>query len=78
MPHINIHYFAQPIAASAKERISAEITQLIKQELNCKEGVISISICPENPEDWQEKIYLPNILERKNNLIKIPNYKGDK
>jgi len=74
MPHINIHYFTRPILVSSKERIATAITQLISQELECSEAVISISLHPESPADWQDKIYQPNMLEQKNNLIKTPNY----
>lgn len=73
MPHINIKHFPslteeQHIALA--KRITAAITDVV----GCDESAVSIAVEPIEPEVWNEKVYIPEIVERKDTLIKTPDY----
>ncbi|RZM80129.1 indigoidine synthase IndC [Pseudoalteromonas rubra] len=74
MPHVDIHYFACPVSDVAKEAIAQTITAILSKELNCGEEVISVALCPQVPEHWQQNVYQPLITAQKDKLIKFPNY----
>jgi 4-oxalocrotonate tautomerase len=42
--------------------------------VGCDESVVSIAVEPVLPEEWNTKVYIPEIVDRKNTLIKTPDY----
>ncbi|MGW7230894.1 hypothetical protein [Streptomyces cyaneofuscatus] len=46
----------------------------MKSAFRCDEGVISVALEPVEKEVWNERVYLPEIVQRKDLLHKTPNY----
>lgn len=42
--------------------------------LQCEEKVVSVVIEDVKPEDWPEKVYRPDILDKQEKLYKKPGY----
>ncbi|MFC3033692.1 indigoidine synthase IndC [Pseudoalteromonas fenneropenaei] len=74
MPHVNLHYFECFLSDSQKEQLVTELMQTISKVLGCSDEVISISLCPEQPEQWQQKIVEPYFLNASDKLVKFANY----
>ena len=73
MPHINIKHFPS-LTSEQQSEIAREITKIIKHVIRCDEGAISIALEPIDKNLWNEQVYIPEIINRKNLLCKIPNY----
>jgi|TARA_B110000881_G_C18314408_1_gene383555 4-oxalocrotonate tautomerase len=73
MPHVNIKHFPS-LSEEQHVALSTAITNAVTQVIGCDEGVISIAVEPVAPEQWQEQVYVPEIINRKETLIKTPNY----
>ena len=78
MPHISLKMIAGR-DEKAKESLAQKISQLVQDELGCKEGAISIEI-QDFPVDQWKPVYDEEILGRMDKLIKKPayHYEGDK
>ena len=74
MPHINIKHFPLPLKDSKKLELVNKIVSVIKETFLCSDDVISISLEPKEQEDWMEQVYKEEIVNRKELLIKEPNY----
>ncbi|QRK04332.1 tautomerase family protein [Archangium violaceum] len=74
MPHINIKYFPVPLSEQKQSELVAAVTQAVKSAFGCDEGVISIALEPVEKEAWNERVYVPEIVNRKDLLRKTPNY----
>lgn len=74
MPHVNIKHFPVALSDEQQSALIAAITQAVKTAFRCDEGVISISIEPVEKEAWNERVYIPEIVNRKALLRKPPNY----
>jgi phenylpyruvate tautomerase PptA (4-oxalocrotonate tautomerase family) len=74
MPHVNIKHFPVTLSEEQQSELVAAITQAVKTAFKCDEGVISISIEPVEKEAWNERVYVPEIVNRKDLLRKRPNY----
>jgi 4-oxalocrotonate tautomerase len=73
MPHINIKHFPS-LSEEQHIALAKSITTAITDVVGCDESVVSIAVEPVEPDLWNEKVYLPEIVERKDTLIKIPDY----
>ena len=73
MPHINIKHFPS-LTEEQHVALAKSITEAITEVIGCDEGVVSIAVEPIAPEVWNEQVYIPEIVERKDTLIKTPNY----
>jgi len=73
MPHVNIKHFPVTLTQETQAELVAAVTQAVKRAFGCDEGVISISIEPVQKEAWNERVYAPEILNRKDLLAKAPN-----
>lgn len=73
MPHINIKHFPS-LTEEQHVALAKSITVAITEVIGCDEGVVSIAVEPIASEVWNEQVYIPEIVERKETLIKIPNY----
>lgn len=73
MPHINIKHFPS-LSEEQHIALAKSITEAITQVVGCDAGVVSIAVEPVDPEVWNEQVYIPEIVGRKETLIKIPEY----
>jgi amino acid adenylation domain-containing protein len=74
VPHVNIKYFPVPLSEQQQSELVASLTQVVQRAFGCDEGVISIALEPVAKEQWQERVYVPEIVNRKDLLRKVPNY----
>ncbi|WP_017219893.1 tautomerase family protein [Moritella dasanensis] len=73
MPHINIKHFPS-LSEEQHIALAKSITEAITKVVGCDAGVVSIAVEPVDPEVWNEQVYIPEIVGRKETLIKIPEY----
>jgi 4-oxalocrotonate tautomerase len=57
-----------------KQALAAEITEAIKRTLGSGDDAISVSIEDVAPKDWAEKVYRPDIANKREPLYKEPGY----
>jgi thioesterase domain-containing protein/phenylpyruvate tautomerase PptA (4-oxalocrotonate tautomerase family)/acyl carrier protein len=74
MPHVNIKYFSAPLSYQQQTDLVNGITAAVKTAFHCDEKVISIALEPVEQDAWNERVYVPEILNRKGLLRKVPNY----
>ena len=74
VPHVNIKHFPVPITREQESELVAAVTAAVRNAFGCAEDVVSISLEPVEQDVWNERVYLPEIVERKNLLRKAPNY----
>jgi 4-oxalocrotonate tautomerase len=73
MPHIVVKMHPGR-TAEQKSQLAAAITEAVTGIAGCDDGSVSIAIEEITPEDWAEKVYKPDILEKEAALIKKPGY----
>jgi 4-oxalocrotonate tautomerase len=73
MPHVIIKMYAGRTEEQKKKLVKA-ITDSIVKIADADEKYVSIAIEDVSPEDWAEKVYRPDILEKQNTLYKKPGY----
>lgn len=73
MPHIIVKLYA-----GRSEQQKAEIAEAVAQALiasaSSAERSISVAIEDVAPEDWADKVYKPDILDKPDQLYKKPGY----
>lgn len=74
MPHVNIKYFPVAISEEQESELVDALAGAITEAFGCDKGVISIALEPVDTDSWHEQVYLPEVVERKNLLVKKPNY----
>ena len=74
MPHINIKHFPVLLSDEQQADLVAAVTKAVKTAFSCDEGAISIALEPVEKEVWPERVYIPEIVNRKNLLRKLPSY----
>ncbi|NJD55296.1 MAG: 4-oxalocrotonate tautomerase [Nitrospirae bacterium] len=57
-----------------KTRLAQQIVKDVVDILQCEEKVVSVVIEDVKPEDWPEKVYRPDILDKQEKLYKKPGY----
>lgn len=73
MPHINIKHFPS-LSEDQHIALAKSITKAITQVIGCDEKVVSIAVEPVEPDVWNEKVYIPEISNKQDTLIKTPDY----
>lgn len=73
MPHINIKHFPS-LSKEQQSALAIAITQVITTIIQCDEGAVSIALEAVEKDVWNEQVYLPEIVNRKELLCKFPNY----
>jgi 4-oxalocrotonate tautomerase len=73
MPHINIKHFPS-LTEEQHIALAKSITEAVTNVIGCDASVVSIAVEPVDPELWDEQVYIPEIVGRKETLIKIPEY----
>ena len=73
MPHISIKLYPGR-AEDQKHWLAREIVKDVVSVTGCEEKVVSVSIEEVTPEDWPEKVYRPEIIDRQKLLYVAPGY----
>jgi 4-oxalocrotonate tautomerase len=73
MLHVIIKMYAGR-TEEQKKKLVKTITDSIVKTVDADEKYVSIAIEDVSPEDWAEKVYRPDILEKQNTLYKKPGY----
>jgi 4-oxalocrotonate tautomerase len=74
MPHVNIKHLPAELDEQRESALVSEITEAVKRAFGVDEGVISITLESVAPERWQEQVYVPEIINRRELLRKVPQY----
>jgi 4-oxalocrotonate tautomerase len=73
MPHVIVK-LQSGRSEQQKAKIAEEITKTIMTTANCAEQSVSVSIEDIEPDDWVEKVYKPDIIQKCDILYKNPGY----
>ncbi len=73
MPHVIIKMHPGR-TDEQKRKLVAAITESVTTIAKCEEKSVSIAIEEVSPDDWTEKVYKPDILQKENTLVKKPGY----
>jgi 4-oxalocrotonate tautomerase len=73
MPHVIVKLWPGK-SEQEKTRLAEEITKDVMDVLHYGEESVSVAIEEIKPQDWVEKVYKPEILNRSQNLYKKPGY----
>ena len=57
-----------------RNQLAEEIVKDVMRILDRKEEVISVALEEVDPEDWTDKVYIPDIRDKWNTLYKKPGY----
>ncbi|WP_202819003.1 amino acid adenylation domain-containing protein [Actinosynnema sp. ALI-1.44] len=77
MPHINVKHFPAPLTPTQHARLISALTKAMTNAFDCDEGAVSIAFEPIDKEVWNEKVYVPEIVNRWHTLGKVPNYEPE-
>jgi 4-oxalocrotonate tautomerase len=73
MPHVIVKLWPGK-SEQQKARLAEEIVKDVMSVLNYGEESVSVAIEEVKPEDWAEKVYKPDIVDKPDNLFKKPGY----
>jgi len=73
MPHIIVKMY-KGRSEEMKADMTQRITAAVKESLKLEESTISIAIEEFSPEEWLEKVYMPDIVEKPGQIRKKPGY----
>jgi 4-oxalocrotonate tautomerase len=73
MPHVIVKLVPGK-SEEQKARLAEEITKGVTEILNYGEESISVAIEEISSQDWAEKVYKPEIVNRPEKLYKKPGY----
>jgi thioesterase domain-containing protein/phenylpyruvate tautomerase PptA (4-oxalocrotonate tautomerase family) len=77
MPHVNIKHFPVSLSDDQQSELVSAVTKAVTNAFGCDEGAVSIAFEPIDKEVWKEEVYLPEIVNRRHILGKVPNYGPD-
>jgi len=73
MPHIIVKLYPGR-SEEQKKQLANQIVKDVVVIANCEEKSVSVAFEEVNPNDWTEKVYVPDILNKEENLYKKPGY----
>jgi 4-oxalocrotonate tautomerase len=73
MPHIIVKLYPGRSEEQKKE-LAEKIAEDVVAIAKCEEKTVSVAFEEISPEDWPQKVYKPDILEKQDNLYKKPGY----
>ena len=73
MPHVSVKLYPGR-SEQQKAQLAEAIVQDVVDIIQCGRGSVSVAIEDISPEDWKEKIYLPEIIGKPEKLYKKPGY----
>ncbi len=74
MPHVIVKLFPGR-SEEQKLKLAEEIVKDVVAIANCTEKSVSVAFEEIEEKDWAEKVYQPDILDKKDSLYKEPGYK---
>lgn len=75
MPHVIVKLYPGR-SEEQKQRLTEEITKDVAEIIKCPETAVSVAFEEVSQEDWPEKVYKPDILEKQETLYLKPRYKN--
>ena len=73
MPHVMVKLYPGR-SEEKKQQLAEAITRSVMEIAGCEEKSVSVALEEVEPEDWAEKVYRPEILEKEAQLYKKPGY----
>jgi 4-oxalocrotonate tautomerase len=73
MPHVIVKLYPGR-SEEQKTRLAEEIVKDVVAIAKCEEKSVSVAFEEVKPEEWTEKVYRPDILEKQETLYKNPGY----
>jgi 4-oxalocrotonate tautomerase len=73
MPHVIVKLWPGK-SEEQKNRLAERITQDVMEVLNYGAESVSVALEEVAPQDWEDKVYRPDIVEQTGNLYKKPGY----
>ena len=73
MPHVIIKLYPGRTEAQ-KKQLACEIVKDVAAIAKCEQKSVSVAFEEIDPQDWVEKVYKPDIMEKKDLLYKEPEY----
>jgi 4-oxalocrotonate tautomerase len=73
MPHVIVKLYPGR-SEEQKKKLAAEIVKDVVAIAKCDEKSVSVAFEEIEKEDWADKVYKPDILDRKDCLYKEPGY----
>ena len=73
MPHVIVKLWPGKSEAQ-KNRLAERITQAVTDVLGYGEESVSVAMEEVEPQDWAEKVYKPDIVNKPEQLYKKPGY----
>lgn len=74
MPHVIVKLYPGR-SEEQKHKLADEIVKDVVAIAKCAEESVSVAFEEIEEKDWAEKVYKPDILEKKDTLYKEPGYK---
>jgi phenylpyruvate tautomerase PptA (4-oxalocrotonate tautomerase family) len=74
VPHVNIKHFPVKLTEERQAELVAAVTAAVQSAFSCDEEVISIALEPVEKDMWNDRVYIPEIVNRKELLRKAPRY----
>ena len=74
MPHVNIKHFPVSMTEAEEAELVATLTAAVGTAFRVDESVISIALEPVEADVWNDQVYAPEIVGRRDLLRKQPNY----
>jgi 4-oxalocrotonate tautomerase len=73
MPHVIIKMYPGR-TEEQKNKLASSIVECVTNIAKCEAKSVSVAIEEVSPEDWAEKVYKPDILQKEKTLKKKPGY----
>lgn len=73
MPHIIIKLYTGR-SEQVKRQLADQIVKDVVTIAQCEEKAVSVAFEDVEPAEWAEKVYRPDILDKKNTLYREPGY----
>ena len=73
MPHVIVKLYPGR-SEEQKKKLADEIVKDVVAIAKCDEESVSVAFEEIEKEDWADKVYKPDILDRKDSLYKEPGY----
>jgi len=73
MPHVIVKLYPGR-TEEQKKQLADEIAKDIVSIAKCEDKVVSVAIEEIDPSQWAQKVYKPDILDKKDSLYKEPGY----
>jgi 4-oxalocrotonate tautomerase len=73
MPHVIVKLY-KGRSEEVKMKLAKEIVKNVTAVAGCEEKVVSVAFEEYDPSEWPQKVYKPDILEKKESLVIKPGY----